>query len=99
MERYEVRPGEGFGPFRLGMTEGEAEGLRKRLGLREPPESFYLEYLDHKLARIGLDAFSEAAAVYQDLDLFHTHAEEIIGTLAEREDNVWDCAGPGVAST
>ena len=99
MERYEVRPGEGFGPFRLGMTEGEAEGLRKTLDLREPPESFYLEYLDHKLARIGLDAFSGEAAVYRDLDLFHTHAEEIIGALAEQEAFLCDCADLELAST
>ena len=99
MERYEVRPGEGFGPFRLGMEEAEVEQLRRALDLREPPYAFYLEYLDGKLSRIGLDSFSGAAAVYQDLDLFHTHAEEIIGALAEQEDFLCDCADPELAST
>ena len=37
---YEVYPRVGLGPFRLGMTQEEAEKLRNRLGLPKPPDSF-----------------------------------------------------------
>lgn len=52
---YEVYPRVGLGPFRLGMTQEEAEKLRNRLGLPKPPDSFYLEYEEGCLSRIGLN--------------------------------------------
>ncbi|MFR5861512.1 MAG: hypothetical protein ACLUES_07505 [Flavonifractor plautii] len=73
---YEVYPRVGLGPFRLGMTQEEAEKLRNRLGLPKPPDSFYLEYEEGCLSRIGLNTSENIRILYRGQDLIHTHVED-----------------------
>ena len=65
---YEVYPRVGLGPFRLGMTQEEAEKLRNRLGLPKPPDSFYLEYEEGCLSRIGLNTSENIRILYRGQD-------------------------------
>ena len=99
METYEVHPRAGLGPFRLGMTREEAEKLRARLGLPEPPDSFYLEYEEGRLSRIGLNAAENVRILYRGLDLIHTHAEDVIAALSKESGFVCDCADHDLADT
>ena len=98
-EVYEVRPNEGFGPFRLGMTQEEAEEVRERLGLPEPPDSFYLEYEDGRLSRIGLNEAPDVRILYKDLDLTRIHAEDVIAALSREADFQCDCVDHDLACT
>ena len=99
METYEVYPRAGLGPFRLGMPREEAEKIRARLGLPEPPDSFYLEYEEGRLSRIGLNAAEDVRILYRGLDLIHTHAEDVIAALSKESGFVCDCADHDLADT
>ena len=99
METYEVHPRAGLGPFRLGMTREEAEKLRARLGLPKPPDSFYLEYEEGRLSRIGLNAAEDIRILYRGLDLIHIHAEDVIAALSKESGFVCDCADHDLADT
>ena len=110
---YEIRPGEGFGPFTLGMTEEKAEEARQQLEQAEKeagevgrlfgrdgaPESFQLEYQDGRLSRIGLNRASDLCVFYQGMDLMRTHAEELIPALARETEVRCDCEDPELGST
>ena len=91
--------GESLGGVYLGMTREEAEKLRARLGLPEPPDSFYLEYEEGRLSRIGLNAAENVRILYRGLDLIHTHAEDVIAALSKESGFVCDCADHDLADT
>ena len=96
---YEIRPREGFGPFRLGMTEEEAEETCRRLGLPQAPQSFYLEYRDGRLSRIGLNADEDIRILYRGLELTRTHAEDVVAALSRESGLVCDCVDSELADT
>ena len=96
---YEVYPRVGLGPFRLGMTQEEAEKLRNRLGLPKPPDSFYLEYEEGCLSRIGLNTSENIRILYRGQDLIHTHVEDVIAVLSKESGFVCDCVDHDLADT
>lgn len=94
METYEFYPRNGLGPFRLGMTEEEAQAVQAAV-----PHPFRLEFLDGRLARIGLDEDPEYRVLYRGVDLTRTHAEELIPALAQEGEVECDCEDPELAYT
>lgn len=97
---YEVYPRVGLGPFRLGMTQEEAEKLRNRLGLPKPPDSFYLEYEEGCLSRIGLNTSENIRILYRGQDLIHTHVEDVIAVLSKESLALCcDCVDHDLADT
>ena len=94
METYEFYPRKGLGPFRLGMTEEEAQAVQAAV-----PHPFRLEFLDGRLARIGLDKELEYRVLYRGVDLTRTHAEELIPALAREGAVECDCEDPELAYT
>lgn len=89
METYEFYPRKGLGPFRLGMTEEEAQAVQAGV-----PHPFRLEFLDGRLARIGLDKEPEYRVLYHGVDLIRTHVEELIPALAQEGEVECDCEDP-----
>ena len=99
MTLYELRPQDGIGPFRLGMTRTEAEAVRRELGLPPPPESFYLEYEGDRLSRIGLNRSDEDRIIYDGMDLMQIHAETVLAALRQKAAMECDCEDPDLAWT
>ena len=81
------------------MTEEEAEDTRRRQGLPQAPQSFYLEYRDGRLSRIGLNADEDIRILYRGLELTRTHAEDVVAALSRESGLVCDCVDSELADT
>jgi hypothetical protein len=77
MENIPVCPGESIGMIKLGMEKGEVEQLLKGTDL------FYkIEYNDKNLvSMIEAAPVGDVVYTFQNLDLFHIKAEELVDTL------------------
>lgn len=100
METFEVYPNKGIGPFRLGMTEDKVAELQNRLFPGAYPYSYCrTEYLDGRLAGMGLFAEEDRQILCGGLELTHVHVEELIPHLAREAEFVCDCVDPELACT
>ena len=100
METHEVYPNQGLGPFRLGMSEDEVIELQNRLFPGVYPGSYCrTEYLDGRLAGVGLLADENRQILYGGLELTHVHVEELIPRLAQEAEFLCDCVDPELACT
>jgi len=86
METFEVYPNKGIGPFRLGMTEDKVVELQNRLFPGVFP-GYYCrtDYLDGRLAGVGLLADENRQILWDGLELTHVHVEELIPEASEGE--------------
>ena len=98
METFEVYPNKGIGPFRLGMTEDKVVELQNRLFPGVFP-GYYCrtDYLDGRLAGVGLLADENRQILWDGLELTHVHVEELIPRLAREAEFVCDCVDPELA--
>ena len=98
METFEVYPNKGIGPFRLGMTEDKVVELQNRLFPGVFP-GYYCRtnYLDGRLAGVGLLADENRQILWDGLELTHVHVEELIPRLAREAEFVCDCVDPELA--
>ena len=98
METFEVYPNKGIGPFRLGMTEDKVVELQNRLFPGVFP-GYYCrtDYLDGRLAGVGLLADENRQILCDGLELTHVHVEELIPRLAREAEFVCDCVDPELA--
>lgn len=98
METFEVYPNKGIGPFRLGMTEDKVVELQNRLFPGVFP-GYYCRtnYLDGRLAGVGLLADENRQILWDGLELTHVHVEELIPCLARKAEFACDCVDPELA--
>ena len=98
METFEVYPNKGIGPFRLGMTEDKVVELQNRLFPGVFP-GYYCrtDYLDGRLAGVGLLADENRQILWDGLELTHVHVEELIPRLARKAEFACDCVDPELA--
>ena len=98
METFEVYPNKGIGPFRLGMTEDKVVELQNRLFPGVFP-GYYCRtnYLDGRLAGVGLLADENRQILWDGLELTHVHVEELIPRLARKAEFACDCVDPELA--
>ncbi|MGF7058469.1 hypothetical protein [Brassicibacter mesophilus] len=95
-----VYPHKGIGNILFGMTRKEVEQILFFTHYKEEPEGedilvryddYHITYKDNIVFEICINNFENYKVVFNNIDLFHTKAEDIFDSLKKLSDYDYDC--------